>query len=140
MTRGMRKTAIVVAGLLIAACTRVGHVQRTEPIRTLSFDGSHKAVAVCVQQRLGGKVQHEFAGDRYVIYDSVKGGRQQGLTHYSVSVASAGPERGFAEWRVVRPSAEPGPSGRPAPPLSLEALRRYWAPVEECAAQAKRSQ
>ena len=67
----MRNTAMVIAGLLIGACTRVGHIQRTEPIRTLNFDGSHNAVALCVQQRLGGKVLEEFAGERYVIYDSV---------------------------------------------------------------------
>jgi hypothetical protein len=132
-----RITAIIVAGFLIAACTQVGHIQQTEPIRTLNFNGSHQALAMCVQSRLGGKVREEFGGARYVIYDSVRAQAAKGLTHYSVTIGNFGAERGFAEWRVIRTGREPGPSGRPPPPLSVDALRQYWVPVEQCAAMLK---
>jgi hypothetical protein len=137
MTAIARNTAIVVAGYLIAACTQVGHIQQAEPIRTLNFHGSHKALAMCVQSRLGGKVREEFGGTRYIIYDSVKAEAASGLTHYSNTVSSFGDERGFAEWRVIRTGREPGPAGRPPPPLTLDALRQYWVPVEQCAAMLK---
>ena len=58
-----------------------------EPVRTTKFTGSHKAVAQCIQQRTGGKVQDEGFGEKYVIYDSVKGLEAQGLTHYAITVA-----------------------------------------------------
>jgi hypothetical protein len=135
--RNARTTAISLAGCLIAACTQVGHIQQTEPIRTLNFNGSHQALAMCVQSRLGGKVRDEFGGARYVIYDSVRAQAAQGLTHYSVTIGNFGPERGFAEWRVIRTGREPGPTPRAAPPLSVEALRLYWVPVEQCAAMLK---
>jgi len=132
-----RNTAMIVAGCLIAACTQVGHIQQTGPIRTLNFKGSHKALAMCVQSRLGGKLREEFSGARYIIYDSVRAQAAQGLTHYSVTVSGYGPEGGSAEWRVIRTGREPGPAGRPAPPLSRDALKQYWVPVEQCAAMQK---
>jgi hypothetical protein len=139
MTAIARNTVILVAGCLIAACTQLGHIQQTTPVRTLNFNGSHKALAMCVESRLKGKLREEFGGTRYVIYDSVRAQAAQGLTHYSVTVSGYGPERGIAEWRVIRTPREPGPAGRQAPPLTLEALRQYWVPVEQCAAMLKLS-
>jgi hypothetical protein len=139
MTAIARHSAIVAAGCLTAACTQLGHIQQTEPIRVLYFNGSPKTLAMCVQSRLGGKVREEFSGARYVIYDSVRAQAAQGLTHYSVTVGSRGPDGGFAEWRVIRTGREPGPAGRPAPPLAREAHQQYWGPVEQCAAMAKPS-
>jgi hypothetical protein len=73
-------------------------------------------------------VQDEGFGEKYVIYDSVKGREHEGLTHYSITVAKTGPDQGLAEWRVMRTARAP---------LSMTALRDYWNPVEDCAARAK---
>jgi hypothetical protein len=135
MSQGMRTGAIILLVFLIEACVRVGHIQQTEPIRTLQFTGSHRDVAQCVHRRLGGKVQDESFGERYVIYDSVKRQAQEGLSHYSITVGKTGPDQGFAEWRVIRPVSSIGKT----PPLTIGTLRDYWNPVEDCAAQAKSS-
>ena len=135
MSQGMRTGTIILLVFLIEACVRVGHIQQTEPIRTLQFTGSHKDVAQCVHRRLGGKVQDESFGERYVIYDSVKGEQREGLTHYSITVGKTGSDQGFAEWRVIRPVGSTGNT----PPLTIATLRNYWNPVEDCAARAKSS-
>jgi len=141
----MRNTAIIALLFLVGACVRVGNIQQTEPIRTMNFTGSHKTMAQCVQQRLGGQVRDESFGNRYVIYDSVKGSQSQdGFSHYSITVAQTGPDQGTVSWRVVIPSDElahaqrvtPG-GGRIAGGLPNSAVQKYWTPVEDCAAQAK---
>src|SRR5262245_4955168 len=124
---------IALAALLLGACVSVGQIQQTQPIRTLQFKGSHKTMAQCVQLRLGGKRQEE-SGERSVIYDSAKGHEREGLTHYSITLSSHGPEKGTAEWRIIRPARQAGP-GQPARPLSRAMVDQYWAPVQECAAQ-----
>jgi hypothetical protein len=133
MSQAIRSAALILLAFLVEACVRVGHIQQTEPIRTLQFTGSHRDVALCVQQRLGGKVRDEGFGAKYVIYDSVKGREQEGLTHYSITIGQSGSDHGFAEWRVIRPVKATGPT----PPLSMTTLRDYWGPVEECAARAR---
>lgn len=139
MTRNAARGAVVLLGLFVVACTRVGHIQQTEPIRTLNFSGSHKAVAQCIQRRLGSKVHDDSFGERYVLYDSTKGRQAEGLTHYSITVAKVGPDAGLAEWRIVTPARGPGPTQWPprTPELSRALLDEFWKPVEECAAQAK---
>jgi hypothetical protein len=139
MTRALRATTIAALALLAASCVRLGHIQQTEPIRTLQFTGDHKAVAQCVQQRLGGKVQEESLAERYVIYDSAKTHETEGLTHYAVTVGKSGPDKGFAEWRIMRPARQAGP-GAPGRPLSRAMIEQYWGPVQQCAKQAKPSQ
>lgn len=133
MSHGIRSAAIIFFAFLVEACVRVGHIQQTEPIRTLQFTGSHRDVAQCVHQRLGGRLRDEGFGEKYVIYDSVKGKAHEGLTHYSITVARTGPDQGLAEWRVVRPVSATSPTT----PLSMTTLREYWNPVEDCAARAK---
>jgi hypothetical protein len=134
--QAMRNTTIVALALLAASCVRLGHIQQTKPIRTLQFTGDHAAVANCVRSRLGGKMQQEV-GDRYVIFDSAKSHHAEGMTHYAVTVGRAG-DKGFAEWRIMRPAAQPGAGPRPAiPPLTQAMVEQYWRPVQDCAAQAK---
>jgi|SRR5688572_17176957 hypothetical protein len=132
-------TAILVLVALLAACTRVGHIQQTEPIRTLKFTGSHKAVAQCIQQRLGARVQDDSFGEKYVLYDSAKNRQAEGLTHYSITVGRSGPDQGFAEWRIVGPTRGPDRmGGGPARQgLSDAVVQEFWKPVEDCAARAK---
>lgn len=137
MTQAIRGAAMITLALLAGACVQVGQIQQTNPIRTTSFTGSHKAVAQCVQQRLGGRVQDEGFGEKYVIYDSAKSRQSEGLTHWAVTVGRSAPERGFAELRVMRPQRGRGPATVPPPPLSGEVVREYWGPVQECAARAK---
>jgi hypothetical protein len=62
MTQAIRNATIITLVLLVGACVRVGNIQQTEPIRTMTFTGSHKAVAQCIQQRLSGQVQEESSG------------------------------------------------------------------------------
>lgn len=138
MTRAVRNAAIIALAFLIGACVRLGHIQQTKPIRTLQFTGSHKAVAQCIQQRLSGKVQDDSFGERYVIYDSAKGNEREGLTHYAITVGRTGADRGFAEWRIMRPARQAGP-GTQARPLTKSMVEQYWRPVQDCAAQAKAS-
>lgn len=137
-TQAMRALGIIFLVYLIGACTRVGHIQRNEPVRVMTFAGSHEAVAQCVQLHLGGKLQIDSAG-RHVVYDAVKGRQAEGITHYAVTLGKA-PEKGsFAELRVVRPAPTPGP-GVPSGsrvPSARDAINGYWKTVRDCAAQAK---
>lgn len=136
MTQAMRNTTIVVLALLAGSCVTLAHIQQTQPIRTLQFTGDHKAVAQCVHRRLGGKVQDDSFGERYVIYDSAKANEMQGLTHSAVTVGRTSPDKGFAEWRIMRPARQAGP-GTSARPLTNAMVQQYWRPVQDCAAQAK---
>lgn len=142
MTQALRNAAIVLLAFAAGACVQVGHIQQTKPVRTLKFTGSHKFVAQCVAQRLGGKVHDDSFGERYVIYNAVKGKQTEGLTHYAITVGRTSANEGFAEWRIMRPARGPGPaSARPeVPPLSSAAVEEYWTPVRDCAAQAKPAQ
>jgi len=145
----IRNTAMMAALVLLGACVSVGRIQQTEPVRTTKFTGSHKVVAQCIQQRIGGKVQDDSFGEKYVIYNSVKGQEAQGLTHYAITVARTGANQGIAEWRIVYPASISGPEmtqhraadpgGLQAPPGTLTdaAVQRYWGPVEDCVAGAK---
>ena len=137
-TRAIGSAAVFLLAVAIGACTRVGHIQRNEPVRMMKFAGSHEAAAQCIQQRLGGKLQTDSA-ERLVVYDSVKGRQAEGITHYAVTVGKA-PEKGsFAELRVVRPAPAPGPGVPPASrvPSARDAINEYWTTVQDCAAQAK---
>lgn len=141
LTQAARGTVAIALGFLVGACVRVGHIQQTEPIRTLNFTGSHKAVAQCLQQRLGGQVLEESFLDRYVIYDSVKGEQHiYGITHYSVTVTRISANEGVVTWRAVRPpeAAPGGPRREPSSgdPLAA-AAQKYWTAVERCVDQAK---
>lgn len=120
-------------------------------MRTMTFAGSAKSVARCVQQRLGGKVQNDGFDERYVIYDSVKTEHDQGLTHYAITIASTGANEGIAEWRIMRPqgtsgggrraerNVDPGKKRSDRPRLSESSVQRYWVPVQNCVDQAKRT-
>ena len=132
----MRLERALIAPLACAlgACVSVGQIQQTKPLRTLQFDGSHKAMAQCVQQRLGGKRQEESYGERYIIYDSAKSHERDGLTHWAVTLAANGPDKRSAEWRIMRPARQAGP-GTSARPLSRAMVDLYWTPVQECARQ-----
>lgn len=113
-----------------------------EPARTMNFTGSHKAVAQCVQRRLGGKVQEDRLGDeRYVIYDSAKGMSSEGLTHWAITIGKYSPDEGFAEWRyVATPPTSRGAMATPIEtPLSQTAVNTYWGAVEDCVRLAKGS-
>jgi len=134
-TSAMRVAGILVLAYLIGACTRVGHIQRTEPVRMMTFAASPQAVAQCVQLRLGGKLQTDSAG-RFVVYDSVKGRQAEGITHYAVTLGKA-PEKGaFAELRVVRPAPAAGPGVPGRVPSARDAINEYWQTVQDCAAKA----
>lgn len=139
MTQAIRNAAIIPLVFLVGACVRVGHIQQTVPIRTMYFTGSHKAVAQCIHQRLGGRMQDDGFGEKYVIYDSAKGRQTEGLTHYAITVGRSGPDQGFAEMRVMRPARGPGPATVPPPILTDAVVREYWTPVQECATRAKSS-
>jgi len=136
------KKAVGVAGIfllvyLIGACTRVGHIQRNDPIRMMTYPGSHQAAAQCAQQRLPAKLQSE-GFDRLVVFNSAKGRHADGFTHYSITFGKAGEKGGFAEMRVQRPAASPGPAGGGGiPPLSNAAVDEYWKIAQDCANQAK---
>jgi hypothetical protein len=140
--QGLCRATIVALVFFVGACVQVGHIQQTQPVRSLSFTGSHKTVAQCVHQRLGGRVLDEF-GSRYVIYDSVKGEQQEyGITHYSVTIAQVSTNKGIAELKVVTPKEDTtgggvNPGGRPTAELPDATVQRFWTPVVDCAAQAK---
>lgn len=141
MKPGLRSAVIIVAALSLEACVKLGHIQQTEPVRTTRFTGSHKAMAQCVHQRLGGKLQEEALGERYVIYEAVKGKSSDGLTHYAITVRRLTADEGSAEWRVMATPTHGTGTGRyPAPKLSNAAVEEYWTPVQECAARVKGSQ
>jgi hypothetical protein len=132
----MRNAAVIIPlALLLGACVTVAQIQQTQPIRTLQFTGSHDTVAKCVHQRLGGKMQNEF-GERYVIYDSAKAHEREGLTHYAVTVGRVSADKGFAEWRIMRPARQAGP-GTQGRPLSRAMVDQYWQPVQDCAAKGE---
>jgi len=112
--------------------------ERNEPVRMMTFAGSHQAVAQCLQQRLGGKLQIDSA-DRLVVYDSVKARQDEGITHYAVTVGKAREGSSFAELRVMRPAPARGP-GVPSGsrvPSARDAINEYWNTVRDCAATAK---
>ena len=145
-TSVMRVLGIVALAYLIGACTRVGHIQRVEPVQMLTFPGSHSAVAQCVQQRLNAKMSAEST-DRFVVYNSAKGMQAEGITHYSITIGKAGEKGGFAEWRVLDSNANTGNAMQrsagptPAPDTKVRpsdaAVQRIWKPVQDCAAQVK---
>lgn len=146
ITQALRNTAIIALGLLAGACVKVGHIQQTEPIRSMKFTAPPKAVAQCVQQRLSGQVQENTFGAQYIIYNSVKGDQQvHGITHYSITVTVVGANDGIAELRFVTPSFEPvqrnvpgGPSSQPdGKGVRDSAFQKYWTPVVDCVARAK---
>jgi len=135
-TRATRSAVIFLLACLIGACTRVGHIQRAEPVRMMTFAGSHQAVAQCTQQRLSAKLRVE-GFDSYVVFNSAKGRYSDGFTHYAITFGKAGEKGGFAEMRVQRPAASTGP-GAPGPvPLSEPAVDEFWKTVQDCAAAAK---
>jgi hypothetical protein len=144
MTHAVRNAGIVALLLLAGACVQVGHIQQTNPVRSMSFTGSAKNVAQCIQQRFQGKVMEESLANRYVIYNAVKGDQStDGITHYSITVTATGPNQGTVEWRVVvprddTPMAGKPPSSRQASTLGFpeSTVQKYWPPVEACAAQA----
>lgn len=129
-----KSALILLAALLLGACVSVGEIQQTQPIRSLQFTGSHKAMAQCVQQRLGGKRQEESYGERYVIYDSAKGQEREGLTHWAVTLAANGADKGTAEWRIIRPARQ---AGMPSRSLSRAMIDQYWKPVQDCAGKGE---
>jgi len=139
----MTKSAIQVLGIillayLIGACTKVGHIQRNDPVRMMTFPGSPQDAAQCAQQRLAAKTKMEGI-ERVVVYSSARSMQSQGFTHYSVTFGKAGEKGGFAEMRVERAVASPGP-GQPTAgpvPLSQSAVDQLWKTVQDCAAQIK---
>jgi len=134
--QAIRTAAIFLLVYLIGACTKVGHIQRNDPIRMTTFPVSHQAVAQCTQQRLSAKLRTE-AFDTYVVFNSAKGRYSDGFTHYAITFGKAGEKGGFAEMRVQRPAASTGP-GAPGPvPLSEPAVDEFWKTVQDCAAAAK---
>lgn len=136
MTPAARNTAILAMALFLSACVSVGQIQQSAPVRTMKFSGSHKLVAQCVQQRLGGRVQDEAFGEKYIIYDAAKSRQADGFTHYAITVTNRGGNEGFAELRFKRPERGAGPGPRP-PRLTAAVIREYWSPVQECAERAK---
>jgi hypothetical protein len=139
-TSAMRVAGILVLAYLIGACTRVGHIQRNEPVRMMTFAGSYQAVAQCTQQRLSARLQADGA-DRVVVYDSTKSKQAEGFTHYAISFGKASEKESFAEMRVQRSPVSPGP-GQPSGgrvPLSRSAVDEFWKAVVDCAAQARRA-
>jgi hypothetical protein len=137
MEKPLYRAAIVLIACLIGACTRVGHIQQTAPVRSMTFTGSPVTVAQCVHRRVGGRIHDEGFGEKYVIYDAVKTKQADGLTHFAVTVGKRDATRGFAEWRVLRPTRAPGPNQPPVPRLSDAAVQEYWRPVQQCASEAQ---
>ena len=129
----MRGVCIALLAVVTGACVRLAHIQETQPVRTARFSGSTALVARCIQQRLGGKVHQEAFGDTYVVYDSVKGKGHEGLTHYAITVRRIDAEAAVAEWRIMRPPRHGTSTGAyPRPPLSEDAVREFWTPVQNC--------
>ncbi|HEV3009330.1 MAG TPA: hypothetical protein VGX52_09880 [Burkholderiales bacterium] len=140
MTQATRNAVIILPAFLVGACVTLGHIQQTKPVRTMNFTGSHKAVAQCLQQRLGGKVHEESFGERYVIYNAVKGMQFEGLTHYAITLRTIGADQGSAEFRIMATPTHGTTTGRTPPPkLSESAVQQFWSPVQDCAARAKGS-
>ena len=107
---------------LLAACTAVGDVRTTDPVRKLDFAGDYKAAAECVTSRLGGKVRADPSRKTVFIHDSVKGFYLAGIQSYDIKIFEVAPNRVTAEWRKL----PPGPMGE-------KVVRRFWSPVRECA-------
>lgn len=139
---------ILPAAAAILGCVsvvRLADIQATEPVRTMTFTGSHKTVAECIYVKLQGRAEGAdapFGGtpvikDKLVIYDSVRSFSRQGLSHYAMTIMKTGPDSGALEWRVVgtltgkeKTSAQPKPI-----PLSDAAVNHFWIPAQECAAK-----
>ena len=140
MSQTIRNIVAIAAGLfLLGSCTTVERIQQTEPVRTTKFRGSHKAIAQCIHQWVGGRVQDEAFGEKYVIHDSVKSQQNQGLTHYTITVGRTGPDQGIVEWRVIN-ATNTSPSDmsvQPSTKLADAVVQRYWGRVEDCTASAK---
>ena len=119
----MRTALMPIAGLvLLSACTQLPDILKAPTVGTASFEGSHEALATCIQQRIhGGKVQRSLDLKRIDIYDAKKSWNNIGVSHYAVSVF----QDGQVELRKL-----------PAIPLSAEARQRLWTPVEACVNQA----
>ena len=137
----MRKADYAALPFLAACVVGVEDIQRREPVRTMNFTGPHREIAYCVQQRLGGRLQQRSYGDAYVIYDSVKRTQHaDGVSHYSVTVAPAGADRGTADVRVVfipdTPELARERNRRAhAGDIRISPVERYWTTIEECVAQ-----
>jgi hypothetical protein len=132
------KSGAIASGLalLLGACVTLDQIQRTSPIYATSFTGSHKAVAQCVHQRLGGRLHEDPFERKYVIYNAVKASHAEGLTHYAITVGQRSSDLGFAEWRVMTAATSDRNPRRAISRLSSTAVQQYWAPVEDCAAKA----
>jgi hypothetical protein len=127
------KTAAISLFFLLGACADLVNIQETAPIRTAKFTGSHQAVAQCIHDRIGGKVTGaEFgeAGDRLIVYDSVKFLSHLGMSHYSFTILKTGLNQGIVEWRIINQQLAP---------MADETVQRFWIPAQECAQPAKRS-
>ena len=117
------KTALtLLAGLvLLSACVQLPDILKAGTVGTASFTGSHDDLAACIKQRIhGGKVQYSLDGSRIDIYDAKKSWSNIGVSHYAVSVF----QDGQVELRKL-----------PELPLSDEARKRLWVPVEACVNQ-----
>lgn len=120
---------------------RVEDIQMREPVRTMNFTGSHREIAYCVQQGLRGRLTQEAFNDAYVIYDSVKGTQNyDGISHYSVTIAASGPDRGIASVRVVFIPETPEMALERrrrvnAGDIRVSPVEKYWGWVESCVQQ-----
>ena len=99
-----RSAAFAILACLIGACTTVEDIQQTRAVTSLQFESS---------------------GERYVVYNSVKGQSSEGLSHYAITVGRSGSDSGFAELRVMAPASS-GRFGRNR--LSQSAMQTYWTP------------
>jgi hypothetical protein len=140
----VRNALLMLLVFFLGACVRVGHIQQQQPFRQAGFAGDHKTVAQCVQRRLGGRVQEEGFGERYVVYDSAKG--RSDMTHWAMTVSKLSAGQGMVEWRATRPqqtrsigSAPGGGAAVAGGGITEETIVQYWNPVLDCVAQAKGS-
>jgi hypothetical protein len=138
----MRKTALAALPLLAGACAAgVDDIQQRDPVRTMNFTGPHRDVAYCVQGRLNGRLRHEAFRDTFVIYDSVKRTQHyDGVSHYSVTVAPAGPDRGTADVRVVFIPDTPELARERrrrahAGDIRISPVEKYWTTIQDCVTQ-----
>jgi len=140
--RTLRSTTAVSLFLLAGVCAPADllDIQQTEPIRTTKFTGAHNTVARCIYDRIGGRTTGaEFAvvGDRLVVYDSVKGLTDTGLTHYAITILKTGPNQGSVEWRIIRSEKRSRDDVQNVIPLSESMVQRFWIPAQECAERAR---
>ncbi len=109
---------ILAAALMLSACVQLPDILEANTVRAASFTGSHSDMAECIRQNVvGGKVEIGQNGKRIDVFDSVKSWGYIGVTHYAFSVY----ENGGIELRKL-----------PADPLTEEANKRLWVPVEGC--------